>query len=214
MADKVNVLSHPVVKALLSKLRDSSSSTKEFREDVHNISFILGLEATRTLEEEEFQGQSPVGSFTGTKIKPRIGLTPVLRAGIGMTDALLTLFPSAPVYHLGIFREKVTLQPVEYYSKLPPAPPVDTVLLLDPMVATGNTACAALAMIAEWGVPVSNIKLLAILASEEGLSHVKREYPELEIWVAGVDKELSESGIIVPGLGDAGDRMFNTITKH
>jgi len=214
MADKVNVLSHPVIKALLSKLRDSSTSVKEFRENLHNISFILGVEATRTLEEEEFQSQSPVGPFTGTRIKPRIGLTPILRAGIGMTDALLTLFPSAPVYHLGIFREKVTLQPVEYYSKLPASPPVDTVLLLDPMVATGNTACAALTMITEWGVPVNNIKLLAILASEEGLNHVKGEYPELEIWVAGVDKELSARGIIVPGLGDAGDRMFNTITKH
>jgi len=210
----VHVLSHPVVNALLSKLRDSSTSAKEFREDVYNVSFILGIEATRTLEEEQFQGQSPIGPFTGTNIKPRIGLTPILRAGIAMTDALLTLFPSAPVYHLGIFREKVTLQAVEYYSKLPPTPPVDKVFLLDPVIATGNTACAALAMIIDWGVPVQDIKMLAILASEEGLNHIKEEYPELEVWVAGVDERLSQEGIIIPGLGDAGDRLFNTNLKQ
>ncbi|KAF8639784.1 hypothetical protein AX17_001044 [Amanita inopinata Kibby_2008] len=208
---RVNVLSHPVVNAQLSKLRQSSTSSKEFREGIHHISFILGIEATRTLEEETFQGQTPVGPFTGTVIKPRVGLTPILRAGIAMTDALLTLFPAAPVYHLGLFREKVTLQPVEYYSKLPPSPPVDQVFVLDPLIATGGTACAALAMIVEWGVPVRNIKLLSVIASEHGLRHIEADYPDLEIWVAGVDKELTHDGIINPGLGDTGDRLFNTI---
>ncbi|KAF8746004.1 hypothetical protein AX14_004292 [Amanita brunnescens Koide BX004] len=180
MSSSINVLSHPVVNALLSKLRQSSTSPKEFREGIHNISFILGIEATRTLDEETFDGLSPVGPFIGKTIKPRIGLTPILRAGIGMTDALLTLFSDAPVYHLGLFREKVTLQPVEYYSKLPPSVPVDKVFVLDPLIATGNTACAALTMIVEWGVPVSQIKLLAVIASEQGLEHVKAEYPGLE----------------------------------
>jgi len=128
-----------------------------------------------------------------------------------MTDALLKLFPSAPVYHLGLYREKVTLHPVEYYSKLPPSPLIDQVILLDPLIATGGTACAALAMIEEWGIPAKNIKLLCILGSEVGLNHVQQSYPDLELWVAGVDPVLTEDGIISPGLGDTGDRLFNTI---
>ncbi|PFH52858.1 hypothetical protein AMATHDRAFT_73981 [Amanita thiersii Skay4041] len=216
MPSNLNILSHPIVNAQLSNLRLSSTSSKEFREGIHHISFILGVEATRTLEEETFQGQTPIGPFTGTVIKPRIGLTPILRAGIGMTDALLVVLVlsshrSAPVYHLGLYREKVTLQPVEYYSKLPPFPPVDRVFVLDPLIATGGTACAALGMIMDWGIPVKNIKLLCVLASQQGLQHVQKEYPDLEIWVAGVDEELTMQGIISPGLGDTGDRLFNTI---
>ncbi|KAF8974345.1 armadillo/beta-catenin/plakoglobin [Flammula alnicola] len=211
MAPKVNVLSHPIINAELSKLRQSSTSPKEFREGIETISLLLGYEATRTLEEDSFDGLTPVAPFIGSKIKPRIGLTPILRAGLGMTDALLKLFPAAPVYHLGLYREKVTLQPVEYYSKLPPSPPVDHVFLLDPLIATGGTACAALGMITDWGIAAENVKLLCVLASEVGLKHVQAEYPDLEIWVAGVDKELTSEGIISPGLGDSGDRLFNTI---
>ncbi|KAF9469017.1 armadillo/beta-catenin/plakoglobin [Collybia nuda] len=211
MVNTINIVSHPIVNAQLSKLRKSSTSTKEFREGIHHISLILGLESTRTLEESPIEGNTPVAPFTGTEIKPRIGLTPILRAGLGMTDALLTLFPAAPVYHLGLYREKVTLQPVEYYSKLPPSPPVDKVFLLDPLIATGGTACAALAMIVDWGISVKDIKLLCVLASKEGLNHVQAEFPELEIWVAGIDDVLTPEGIISPGLGDTGDRLFNTI---
>ncbi|KAF7352902.1 Uracil phosphoribosyltransferase [Mycena venus] len=197
--------------AELSKLRRTTTTAKEFREGVNNISLILGLEASRNLEEDTFTAQSPVGPFTGTVVKPRIGLTPILRAGLGMTDALLKLFPEAPIYHLGLFREKVTLQPVEYYSKLPPSPPIDMVYLLDPLIATGGTACAALAMITDWGMPIDKVKLLCVLASQEGLNHVQAEFPELEIWVAGVDQTLTSNGLISPGLGDAGDRLFNTL---
>ncbi|KAF9483951.1 armadillo/beta-catenin/plakoglobin [Pholiota conissans] len=211
MPTQVNVLSHPLINAELSKLRQTSTSPKEFREGVETISLLLGYEASRTLGEESFDGQTPVAPFTGSKIKPRVGLTPILRAGLGMTDALLKLFPSAPVYHLGLYREKVTLQPVEYYSKLPPSPPIDQVFLLDPLIATGGTASAALAMIADWGIDVKNVKLLCILASKAGLAHVQAEYPDLEIWVAGVDKDLTVEGIISPGLGDSGDRLFNTL---
>ncbi|KAK0491099.1 armadillo/beta-catenin/plakoglobin [Armillaria novae-zelandiae] len=211
MSSKVNLLSHPIVNAKLSKLRQSSTSSKEFREGINHISLILGLEASRSLEEESFDGQTPIGPFKGTVIKPRVGLTPILRAGLGMSDALLTLFPSAPVYHLGLYREKVTLQPVEYYSKLPASPPIDIVFLLDPLIATGGTACAALSMIVDWGIPIENVKLLCVLASKPGLEHVQAEFPKLEIWVAGVDDELTPQGIISPGLGDTGDRLFNTI---
>ncbi|KII95330.1 hypothetical protein PLICRDRAFT_96504 [Plicaturopsis crispa FD-325 SS-3] len=207
----LNRVSHPIVNARLSKLRQTSTTSKEFREGIHDISLILGIEATRQLEEETLEGQTPVGPFTGSVVKPRIGLTPILRAGLGMTDALLSLFPAAPVYHLGLFREKVSLQPVEYYSKLPPSPPIDTCFLLDPLIATGGTACAALSMIVDWGIPVSQIKLLCVLGSEAGLKQVQKEYPELEIWVAGIDPELTADGLISPGLGDTGDRLFNTI---
>ncbi|KAF9569359.1 uracil phosphoribosyltransferase [Agrocybe pediades] len=210
-SSKVHIVSHPIVNGELSKLRKASTSPKEFREGVDTISLLLGYEASRNLDEVSFVDQTPVAQFTGTKVGPRIGLTPILRAGLGMTDALLKLFPSAPVYHLGLYREKVTLQPVEYYSKLPASPPIDQVFLLDPLIATGGTACAALGMIVEWGIPVQKIKLLSILASEAGLQHIQEEYPNLEIWVAGVDKELTAEGIINPGLGDTGDRLFNTI---
>ncbi|KAF7301393.1 Uracil phosphoribosyltransferase [Mycena indigotica] len=206
----IHVVSHPIANAELSKLRRADITPAQFRQGVSALSLILGLEASRELEVATFEGQSPVAPFTGTAIKPRVGLTPILRAGLGMTDALLSLFPDAPIYHLGIFREKVTLQPVEYYSKLPSSPPVDLVYLLDPLIATGGTACAALAMIADWGMDISNVKLLCILASQDGINNVRAAYPSLEIWVAGIDSNLTSEGLINPGLGDAGDRLFNT----
>ncbi|KAI0693820.1 armadillo/beta-catenin/plakoglobin [Cytidiella melzeri] len=210
-SSKVHVLSHPVVNARLSKLRESSTTPKEFREGINEISLFLAYDASRDLEEDTFSGHTPVGPFTGSTVKPRIGLTPVLRAGLGMTEALLSLFPSASVYHLGIFREKVSLQPVEYYSKLPPNPTVDTVFLLDPLIATGGTAVAAMNMILDWGIPVTRVKLLCVLASQDGLQHVQAEFPGLEIWVAAVDPKLTADGLISPGLGDTGDRLYNTL---
>ncbi|KAF9645671.1 PRTase-like protein [Thelephora ganbajun] len=213
MPGKVTVLKHPVVNSRLADLRQAGTSPKEFRQGIHDISTILAIEATRDLEEEPVSGLSPVGPFIGSIIKPKIGLTPVLRAGLGMTDALLTIFPNAPVYHLGIFREKVTLQPVEYYSKLPSNPTIDMIYLLDPLIATGGTAVAAVHMITEWGVPVTKIRLLSILASEAGLKNVGEQFPELEVWVAAVDNQLTSNGLILPGLGDAGDRLFSTLKE-
>ncbi|KAF7331896.1 putative uracil phosphoribosyltransferase [Mycena kentingensis (nom. inval.)] len=209
----LNVLAHPIANAELSKLRRTDTSPAQFRQGVHLLTTILGLEASRTLEEDTFQAQSPVAPFTGTVLKPRIGLTPILRAGMGMTDALLGLFPDAPIYHIGLFREKATLQPVEYYSKLPSSPPIDMVYLLDPVIATGGTACAALSMITDWGMPIEKVKLLCVLASQEGINHVQAEFPQLEacIWAAAVDPALTPEGLISPGLGDAGDRLFNTL---
>jgi len=214
MPSKVTILKHPVVNSRLADLRQTGTSPKEFRQGIHDISTVLAIEATRDLEEEPMSGISPVGPFVGSTIKPKIGLTPVLRAGLGMTDALLAIFPNAPVYHLGIFREKVSLQPVEYYSKLPTSPTVDMVYLLDPLIATGGTAIAAVHMITDWGVPVTKIRLLSILASEAGLKNVEKEFPELEAWVAAVDNNLTTNGLITPGLGDAGDRLFNTLKEE
>ncbi|KAH9894413.1 UDP-N-acetylglucosamine 1-carboxyvinyltransferase [Cubamyces lactineus] len=210
-SEKLHVLAHPIVNARLSKLRQTSTTPKEFREGIHDISLILGIEASRDLEEETFKGTTPIGPFTGSVIKPKIGLTPILRAGMGMTDALLDLFPDAQVYHLGIFREKVSLQPVEYYSKLPPNPTVDEVFLLDPLIATGGTACAALNMVIEWGIPVNRIKLLCVLASQDGLNRVQSEFPGVEVWAAAVDPQLTPNGLVSPGLGDTGDRLYNTL---
>lgn len=214
MSNTINILSHPLVDAELTKLRHASTSSKEFREGIRNLSWYLGYEASRNLEQETMKGTTPVGPFEGKIIKPRIGLTPVLRAGLGMTDALLDIFPAAPVYHLGIYREKVSLQPVEYYSKLPASAPVDQIFVLDPLIATGATACAALQMIVDWKIPAHKIKLLAVLASDQGLKHVQSAFPEVEIWLAGVDDTLTAQGIISPGLGDTGDRLYNTLTNQ
>jgi len=208
--NNIHVLSHPLVNTRLAKLRQVSTTSKEFREGIHELSIMLGYEASRDLEEETVQGQTPISTFEGSVVKPRIGLTPILRAGLGLTEGLLTLFPDAPVYHLGIYREKVSLQPVEYYSKLPASPPIDLVYLLDPLIATGGTATAALHMITDWGIPINKVKLLCVLASEEGLKHLSDQFPGIEIWVAAVDPHLTQEGLILPGLGDTGDRLHNT----
>ncbi|VDB96961.1 unnamed protein product [Peniophora sp. CBMAI 1063] len=214
MANVRNCSDHPLVAAKLSKLRLETTSNKEFREGVNDLSLMVAYEASRKLEQATFNGKSPVAAFEGTLVKPRIGLAPILRAGLGMTDAVLSLFPEAPVYHLGLYREKVSLNPVEYYCKLPPNPDIDLCYLLDPLIATGGTACAALQMIVDWGVPLSNIKILCILASEPGLENVQKQFPGVEIWAAGVDKELTNQGYIIPGLGDTGDRLNNTHRPH
>ncbi|KAH9951847.1 armadillo/beta-catenin/plakoglobin [Amylocystis lapponica] len=228
MSQKLHVLSHPLINSRLARLRQTTTDAKEFREGIHDISLILGIEASRDLEEVTFSGQTPIGPFTGSMIQPKIGLTPILRAGLGMTDALLNLFPSAPVYHLGIFREKVSLRPVEcafHHAVLlcfdltvvarlfqASAKPTGGLgLSVGPADCHGGTACAAMNMILEWGVPIERVKLLCVLASQDGLNHVQSEHPGLEVWVAAVDPELTSNGLISPGLGDTGDRLYNTL---
>ncbi|KAI3612471.1 uracil phosphoribosyltransferase [Moniliophthora roreri] len=206
----INVLNHPIVNTQLSKLRQANTSSKDFREGIHQISLILGIEATRSLEQVPFEGDSPVGRFTGSVIKPQIGLTPILRAGLGICRYFRK---HQSITLVGLFREKVSLQPVEYYSKLPATPPVDMVYILDPLIATGGTARAALQMVLDWGIPADKIKLLCVLASKQGVQAIHEEFPTVEIWVAAVDNELTSQGIISPGLGDAGDRLFNTIRQ-
>ncbi|EMD31730.1 hypothetical protein CERSUDRAFT_59675, partial [Gelatoporia subvermispora B] len=185
-----------------SLLQWTTTTAKAFREGFHDISLISYscIEANRDLEEEIFSGgRSPVpGSSPGSGL-------PILRAGLGMTDALLSLFPVAPVYHLGIYREKISLQPAEHYSKLPPVPMVDMVFLLYLLIATGGTTCAVLNMVHEWGIPLAHIKLLCVPASQEGLDRVHsdtRGWRLLKIWAAAVDSKLTSNGLISPGLGD------------
>ncbi|ORY89110.1 Armadillo/beta-catenin/plakoglobin [Leucosporidium creatinivorum] len=209
MSTPYSLVQHPLVAAKLTQLRDATTSPKDFRQLVKELTTIIGLEATRTLALKDVPGlQSPIAPFTGQAIAHRIGISPILRAGIGMAEPMLDLFPSASVFYLGLFREKVSLQPVEYYQKLPAVPTVDTLYILDPLVATGGTAIAAVSMLLDWGLKIENIKLLVLLGSKPGLEKVAAECPGLEIFVGGVDEQLTEQGMIVPGLGDSGDRQF------
>ncbi|KAH8823057.1 UDP-N-acetylglucosamine 1-carboxyvinyltransferase [Flagelloscypha sp. PMI_526] len=210
----LHILDHPISRAAMTKLRHSSTTPSEFRECIEKISFMLGVEATKDLEEIPVSGETSMGEFAGTEISTRVALAPVLRAGIGMTETLLTLLPDARVYHLGIFRDSNTDAPVQYYSMIRKNPPIDKVLLLDPMVGTGGTSCAAVKILLEVGVSESNIKLLCVLASREGIQRVQKEYPALEIHVSTIDDDLVQKGrhkLISPGFGDAGDRIFNTL---
>ncbi|UZJ55057.1 hypothetical protein CBS101457_004377 [Exobasidium rhododendri] len=208
----IHVVEHPLLKHQLANLRLASTSSKEFRQLVSTITTIIGVEAARDLDTTLVQGDGPLAHFEGEEVKERIGLVPILRAGLGMVDATLSLLPEdTSVLHIGLFREKVSLQPVEYYSKLPAEPTVDRVFILDPLVATGGTAIACVGMIKDWGIPLDKIKLLCVLGSKPGLESVLKACPGLEIWVGAVDPTLSDKGYIMPGLGDTGDRLFNTL---
>ncbi|BEI92853.1 uncharacterized protein CcaverHIS019_0504810 [Cutaneotrichosporon cavernicola] len=198
MSTQVHVSDHPLIATQLTRLRLHDLPPAEFRHCVKAISSMLMYEAARDVPLADVPDlRSPIAAFTGKAIGTRIGLSPVLRAGIGMTDAALDVFPEATVLHLGLFRDKTSLQAIEYYSKLPRVPTADLVYVLDPLVATGGTAVAAIGMLTEWGLAPSQIKLVSVLGSKVGVEHVTTEFPEVE-------------GYISPGLGDAGDRMFNT----
>ncbi|WVQ96120.1 uracil phosphoribosyltransferase [Kwoniella sp. CBS 9459] len=211
LSPKVQVSSHPLVLSKLTQLRLHDLPAKDFREGVRAIGSMLVYEASRHLPVADVpELQSPVASFTGQTIPLRIGLSPILRAGIGLTDAALEMFPDATVLHLGLFRDKVSLQAIEYYSKLPSQVTADVVFLLDPLIATGGTALAALHMLTEWGLQPSQIKIISVLGSKQGVEHVAEEFPDVEIYIGAVDDTLTEKGYISPGLGDAGDRLFST----
>ncbi len=169
---------------------------------------LLAFAATRDLKITERPIETPIQKTIGSQLLNRIGLVPILRAGIGMVDSMLTMIPSAEVWHLGLYRDEETAQPVRYYSKLPESSPVDVAFVLDPMLATGGSAAMAIAALQDWGVPT--IKMLSILAAPEGIERMEAEFPNVEIHTCAVDKCLNEEKFIVPGLGDAGDRIFNT----
>ncbi|KAI3658414.1 hypothetical protein MP638_007516 [Amoeboaphelidium occidentale] len=176
---------------------------------MHEISLLLGTWATSDLDLRETKTlQSPMGPFKGLTINDRIGLFPILRAGLGMVDAFLTLLPTSRVHHLGLYREKTTLLPVEYYNKLPASCEVDMGIVLDPMVATAGTAIATVNILKDWGL--KRIKFVCVLASREGLKAIQDAHPDISIYCAAVDDELNDEGYVIPGLGDAGDRQFNT----
>ncbi|KAK7540368.1 uracil phosphoribosyltransferase-domain-containing protein [Phyllosticta citricarpa] len=225
-----HVSAHPCLRAKLSQLRSSTTNARDTKALIHEIATIVSVEAlAKTLDEKEAgTDTSPLGySFPVSTISPsasRISLVPILRSGLSMTDAVLSLLPDpVPVHHLGLYREKTTLQPVEYYNNLPyhgpsaahptTAPgPADLAVVVDPVIATGATACAAVDTLRDWGV--KRVLVLAVLGSEEGVARVAESWPEgVSVWVGGVDKETDGHGMIKPGLGDVGDRLFLTLGK-
>lgn len=207
--DKVHVLEHPLLQHKLSILRDVTTGVKDFRQVVGEIATLMCYEATRDLPLEEVSIQTPVAPAVTKKISgKKLAIVPILRAGLGMVDGVFTLIPSAKVGHIGLFRDPETLDPVKYYCKMPNDIAQRDVIVLDPMLATGGSASAAITFIKEYGV--QNIKLMNILAAPEGIARIQEDHPDVEIYVAAVDEKLNEHGYIVPGLGDAGDRIFGT----
>ncbi|HEY2411955.1 MAG TPA: uracil phosphoribosyltransferase [Pirellulaceae bacterium] len=199
---------HPLIKHHLSRLRDRHTPPAEFRQVVQRLAVLLAYEATKDLAIDPLDIETPLARTTAQALSQRIGLIPILRAGLGMVDPILNLIPTAEVWHLGLYRDETTARPVEYYSKLPQTKPVDVALVVDPMLATGGSATAALATLERWGV--RKLKVLSIIASKCGVEAVQAAFPTADIYVCAIDPELNDRKFIVPGLGDAGDRIFNT----
>ena len=206
---KVHVLDHPLLQHKLSILRDERTGVKEFREIVSEIATLMCYEATRDLPLEEVEIKTPI---TTAKFKmiagKKLAIVPVLRAGLGMVDGILTLIPSVKVGHIGLYRDPDTLEPVEYYCKMPTDIAERDVIILDPMLATGGSASAAIQFIKNY--EVKHIKLMNIIAAPEGIERVHHDHPDVDIYCAALDEKLNDHGYIVPGLGDAGDRIFGT----
>jgi len=207
--EMVHILDHPLLQHKLSILRDENTSVTEFRQVVSEIATLMCYDATRDLPLEEVVVQTPVAKATVKKIAgKKLAIVPILRAGLGMVDGILTLIPGAKVGHIGLFRDPETLEPVKYYCKMPSDIAERDVIILDPMLATGGSASAAIDFIKEYGV--TNIKLMNILAAPEGIARIQKDHPDVPIYVAACDEKLNDHGYIVPGLGDAGDRIFGT----
>ena len=207
--EKVHILDHPLLQHKLSILRDENTGVKDFRQVVSEIATLMCYEATRDLPLEEVEIKTPI---TTAKFKmiagKKLAIVPVLRAGLGMVDGILTLIPSAKVGHIGLYRDPDTLEPVEYYCKMPTDIAERDVIILDPMLATGGSASAAIQFIKNYDV--KHIKLMNIIAAPEGVERVRKDHPDVEIYCAALDEKLNDHGYIVPGLGDAGDRIFGT----
>ena len=209
MDDKVFVMNHPLIQHKLTIMRDKNTSVKDFRECAHEIGLLLGYEATKEMELEDFEIETPITKMTGKKMKRQIALVPILRAGLGMVDALMDIIPAAKIGHIGLYRNEETLEPVEYYCKLPTDVADRQVLVLDPMLATGGSAIDAISMIKKRNV--TRIKFVCIIAAPAGIEALRKAHPDVDIYCGAVDEKLNENGYIVPGLGDAGDRLFGTL---
>ena len=206
---QVHVLDHPLIQHKLSILRDEGTSVKEFRELVSEIAMLMCYEATRDLPLEEVEIQTPVEKAVVRRIAgKKLAVVPILRAGLGMVDGMLALIPNAKVGHIGLYRDPQTLEPVEYYCKMPQDIAERDVIVVDPMLATGGSAAAALGFLKKYGC--RHLKLMCIISAPEGVERVRREHPDVEIYTAALDSHLNDHGYIVPGLGDAGDRIFGT----
>ncbi|MEQ1828352.1 MAG: uracil phosphoribosyltransferase [Pirellula sp.] len=204
-------LDHPLAAHHLSILRDVSSSPSQFRIQIHLLSMLLAVRATEDLLLTETLVTTPLTEMQGKRLTQTIGIVPILRAGLGLVEPVLQLLPQAAVWHLGMYRDEATAQPVEYYCKLPDGNAVDVGLVLDPMLATGGSIKAAVVALKRWGV--QDIRVLSVIAARPGVEQFEREFPDVKVYVACIDPELNAHKFIVPGLGDAGDRMFNTVRE-
>ena len=205
---KLHVMDHPLILHKISMLRSKETGTKDFRELIHEIALLIGYEATRDLPVTEYTVSTPVAEAVGYRLPRQVCLVPILRAGLGMVDALLSLIPAARVGHIGLYRDPQTLEPVEYYCKMPPDLAERVVLVLDPMLATGGSAAAAITFLKQRGA--KSIKMLNIIGAPEGVKKVTAAHPDVDIYLGSLDEKLNDHGYIVPGLGDAGDRLFGT----
>ncbi len=206
---KVHVIDHPLIQHKVTLMRDVNTGTKEFRDLLNEISMLMGYEVTRDFPLEDKEVQTPLVKMMGKQIAGRtLAIVPVLRAGLGMVEGLLNLMPRAKVGHIGLYRDPETLKPVEYYCKLPSDLAEREVLVTDPMLATGGSASAAITLLKEKGA--KNIRLMCLVAAPEGVKVVNEDHPEVPIFVAALDDGLNDHGYILPGLGDAGDRIFGT----
>ncbi|WP_059104139.1 uracil phosphoribosyltransferase [Shouchella shacheensis] len=205
----VHVLNHPLIQHKLTYIRDKQTGTKEFRELVDEVAALMAFEVTRDLPLEETTIETPVGPAISKRIAgKKLGLVPILRAGIGMSDGILRMIPAARVGHVGLYRDPETLKPHEYYVKLPSDMEERDILVIDPMLATGGSVVEAINSLKKRGA--KSMKLICLVAAPEGVDYVQREHPDVDIYLAALDEKLNEKGYIVPGLGDAGDRLFGT----
>lgn len=207
---ELHIIDHPLVQHKLSIMRDKNTSTKAFRELLNEISLLMGYEITRDLPLEEVEVETPICKAKMKKIAgKKLAVVPILRAGLGMVDGLLQLVPSARVGHIGLYRDPETHQPVEYYCKLPSDVADRLVILVDPMLATGGSAVDALSMLKARGC--KHIRFMCLVAAPEGVAKVQEAHPDVDIYTASLDEKLNDHAYIVPGLGDAGDRIFGTL---
>ena len=207
---KVVVMDHPLIEQKIGIIRRKETGTKDFRQNISEIAMLIGYEATKDLKLEEVEIETPICKTTVKQLKgKKLALVPILRAGLGMVDGALRLVPAARVGHIGLYRNEETLEPVEYYCKIPKDCSERDVFVVDPMLATGGSAVDAVRMIKQHGG--KNIKCMFVIAAPEGLERLHREHPDVQIYVGHLDRELNENAYICPGLGDAGDRIFGTI---
>ena len=209
MNDKIHIMNHPLILHKITMMRDKNATVKDFRELVYEIALLMGYEATRDLALTDTEVQTPVAIAKGKTIVKQVAVVPILRAGLGMVDAIVSLIPAAKVGHIGLYRDHETLEPVEYYCKLPTAIDERQVIVVDPMLATGGSAIAAINFIKQRGA--KNIKFMCLIAAPEGMNALTQAHPDVEIYCGALDEKLNENGYIVPGLGDAGDRLFGTL---
>ena len=199
---------HPLVKHKITLLRNAQTKPKKFRELIREVTLLLAYEATADLAVSTGTVETPLKTAVGYELQDKIGLVPVLRAGLGMVNGFWEMMPSAEVWHIGLYRDEQTLQPVSYYNKLPTSPTVEVCMVLDPMLATGGSASATIDILKNWGA--QRIKFVGILAAPEGIAELHKNHPNVPIHIAQIDEKLNDVGYILPGLGDAGDRQFGT----